>query len=101
MRWAIDYTSHSFNRLVSAVSERVTSSQFGAQRQTMLSAIVRAGERGLTSAELKRKFRNLKPREHAEIMRALVDAQEVALVEIGHRGAGRKREAFVAIESGV
>jgi len=101
MRWAIDYTTHSFNRLVSAVSERVTSSQFGAQRQMVLSSIAKAGERGLTSAELKRKFRNLKPREHAETMRALVDAQEVALVELGHKGGGRKRQAFVAIETGV
>ena len=96
MAWAVAYTSHAFNGLLEAVSSRVTGSEFGARRQEVLEAITLGGERGLTDRELKRRFRSLKPREHAEIVRALVDAGEIALTEIPTKG--RRRAAFVALE---
>ena len=52
----------------------------------------------MTERETKRRFRSLKPKEHAEVVRALVDAGEIALIDISTKG--RKREAFVAIEGG-
>jgi len=96
MDWAIAYTAHAFNGLLEAVKSRITGSEFGARRQSMLEAITIAAERGLTERELKRRFRSLKPREHAEAVRALVDSGEVALVEI--KTKGRPRVAYVAVE---
>lgn len=96
MDWAIAYTDHAFKGLLEAVKSRITGSEFGARRQEMLEAITIAAARGLTERELKRRFRSLKPREHAEAVRALVDAGEVALVEI--KTKGRTRVAYVAVE---
>ena len=96
MGWAIAYTQHAFNGLLEAVKSRITGSEFGARRQEMLEAITLSAARGLTERELTRRFRSLKPREHAEAVRALVDAGEVALVEI--KTKGRTRVAYVAVE---
>ena len=98
MEWAVIYSGHAFNGLVEAVGKQMTGSEFGARRQAMLEAVLASGERGMTDRDLKKRFRNLKPKEHAEAVRALVDAGEIALVEIDHQGAGRKRQAFVAVE---
>ena len=100
MEWAVIYSGHAFNELVEAVGKQMTGSEFGARRQAILEAVLAAGERGMTDRELKRRFKRLKPKEHAEAVRALVDAGEIALVEIEHSGAGRKRQAFVAVEDG-
>tara|TARA_A100001515_G_scaffold123230_3_gene107021 strand:- start:1707 stop:2930 length:1224 start_codon:yes stop_codon:yes gene_type:complete len=100
MEWAVVYSGHAFNGLVEAVGTQMTGSEFGARRQAILEAVTAAGERGMTDREMKRRFKRLKPKEHAEAVRALVDAGEIALVEIEHRGAGRKRQAFVAVEDG-
>ena len=98
MEWAVAYSRHAFEGLVEAVGHQMTGSEFGARRQAMLEAVMAAGDRGMTDREMKRRFKRLKPKEHAEALRALVDAGEIALVEIDHQGAGRKRQAFVAVE---
>ena len=97
MKWAVDYTSYAFNGLLEAVASRLTGSEFGARRQEILEAITTSGERGVTDREIKRRFRSLKPREHAELLKSLVDAGEIALAEISTKG--RKRVAFVAVET--
>jgi hypothetical protein len=96
VEWAVEYVKHCFYGLLESVRERVTGSEFGARRQAMLEAITLNGERGLTDRELKRRFRALKPREHAEVIRALADSGEVALAEISTKG--RTRHAYVAVE---
>ena len=101
MEWAVNYSRHAFEGLVEAVGHQMTGSEFGARRQAMLEAVMAAGDRGMTDREMKRRFKRLKPKEHAEALRALVDAGEIALVEIDHKGAGRKRQAFVAVEDWV
>lgn len=98
MEWGVTYSGHAFNGLVEAVGRQMTGSEFGARRQAMLESVMQAGERGLTDREMKKRFRGLKPKEHAEALRSLVDAGEIALIEIEHQGAGRRRRAFVAIE---
>ena len=99
MEWAVTYSEHAFNGLVEAVGTQMTGSEFGARRQAVLDAVLAADERGMTEREIKRRFRNLKPKEHAEVVRALVDAGEIALVEMQTKG--RKRVAFVALEDEV
>ena len=98
MGWAVEYSRHAFTGLLKAVGEQMTGSEFGARRQAMLDAIMGTGDKGMTERETKRRFRSLKPKEHAEVVRALVDAGEIALIDISTKG--RKREAFVAIEGG-
>lgn len=97
MQWGIDYSRHAFDGLVEAVGSQMTGSQFGARRQAMLEAIAFAEDRGMTERELKRRFRSLTPKEHAEAARALIDSGEIALVEI--KTKGRPRVAYVAIDT--
>jgi len=97
-RWAIQYVSYHIEHVAIQVTERVAGSNYERFSKEFLSAIKKAGARGLTKYELSRiqPFSLHKPRDRKEILDDLVEARKIAFVQIP--GPGRKRYAYVAIK---
>jgi len=97
-KWANNYCRYSFNALVEAAKQNLSSTDYGKNRQKILQAIFESGDRGMTTREINRRFKGFKPKERSEIMRDLEDNSEVSFGEIKHKSAGRPRVAWVGLE---
>jgi hypothetical protein len=97
-KWCINYCRQSFLAMADAARKNVGGTEYGKARQKLLNAIIEAGARGLTHRDINRLFKGTRQKEAREVLKHLQDAGEVAFAEIQHNGAGRKREAWVAVD---
>ena len=95
-RWAVSYVRQAAESLVSSVSSRMTESGYASLRGRVLEAVLAAGPRGLTEYEVGRALKSIEPRRRGEILRDLRESREIDFVRM--EGAGRRREAWVALE---
>ena len=94
--WAIAFVKWSQARMIHEVKMRVADSPFQARVKECHLALIRAGDRGLTSREMARTgaWARLTPRDRQQVLEALELAGQVAEVTIPT--PGRTRVAYVA-----
>jgi hypothetical protein len=97
---AVDYIRNQSFMAVQEVRERMTQSQFAADKRVVLDAIKTAGERGLTHSEMQRQppCSQYKERDLSEILKMLQLAELASYVNVNDGERGRPRLAWVATE---
>lgn len=101
--WAIAYVQHYTAQTIQSVRTYLHDSQFSQWRQSVLEAVRRGGQRGLTERELARNCRpyaGLEPRLRKAVTDSLKSEGQIEWVNLGKGlgGRGRSRTAWIALQ---
>ncbi len=77
-RWSVALVAHLTGSLIAAISENMADSDFERQIQRVLRAI---GRSSITRTQLSRKTRGMLPRTRAEVIRELIETDQIELFE--------------------
>ena len=99
--WAIQYIRFNTKRTVDRLKTSVADSEFEASKKQVYSLILKAGDKGLTEAELNRasrKFRGMSQRQQIELLNSMKFVGEIERINMPpFSGRGPDRTAWVAI----
>lgn len=96
MRWACELSRVTIQAMEAGARDEIADSPFEGRLKAIRRLVEKAGSRGLTEYEIKRSRPGRLPeRDFRDVVKALVDAGDIALVPNVNHGRGRKRQAFV------
>jgi len=81
-QWAIDFVTYSIDVTIHMVSESVSDSDFEHDLLAVKKVILDAGEGGIGKPKLCRQTRKLKPNDRDQILRALIESEDIRGQEI-------------------
>jgi hypothetical protein len=96
MRWACELSRVTIEAMERGARDEIADTPFEARLKAVRRLVEKAGSRGLTEYEIKRnRSGRLPERDFRDVVKALVDAGDIALIQNVNPGRGRKRQAYV------
>lgn len=96
MRWACELSRVTIQAMETGARDEIADTPFEGRLKAIRRLVEKAGSRGLTEYEIKRQRPGKLPeRDFRDVIKALTDAGDIALIANVNQGRGRKRQAYV------